>query len=120
MLRNIYGGTEFGSPGYSSRRPGDEIEWEYFEFSQDSEVVWVAQGDKTFECQLFVCFFSFLLLLCQLHRVNMTCCYRLHLLILSLFTIYRTEKDLPRRIYSGGTLPKSIYGRCASPIHVWS
>ncbi|KJA27590.1 hypothetical protein HYPSUDRAFT_130677 [Hypholoma sublateritium FD-334 SS-4] len=59
VLRNIYGGTEFGSPGYSSRRPGDEIEWEYFEFSKDSEVVWVDQGGETYECQLFVCFFFF-------------------------------------------------------------
>ena len=62
VLRNIYGGAEFGSPGYSSTRPGDEMEWEYFEFSKDSEVVWVDQGGETYECQLFVRFlFHFLL-----------------------------------------------------------
>ncbi|KAF8971243.1 hypothetical protein BDZ97DRAFT_1349060 [Flammula alnicola] len=50
-LQSVYGGTEVGGPACSSRRRGDEREWEYVEFSDKWDIRWIPQGNGTYECQ---------------------------------------------------------------------
>ncbi|KAJ6579476.1 putative aminoadipate reductase [Mycena vulgaris] len=51
-LRGMYGATETGPICFPTSLKGDEDEWEWYRFANQTKVRWVPQGEGTFECQL--------------------------------------------------------------------
>ncbi|KAF9445951.1 putative aminoadipate reductase [Macrolepiota fuliginosa MF-IS2] len=54
-LQSIYGATEFGPACKFYTRPGRQQDWEWIEFSEQTKVEWIDQGDGTYECHFLIC-----------------------------------------------------------------
>ena len=54
-IGTLYGSTETGNSSHPFKRTKDEEAlWDYVEFSKNSNIRWVPQGDETYELQFLV------------------------------------------------------------------